>query len=263
MILVVTPYITPIQGNELELSIRCWEKYFKANFKRVVIGDIPRWANKYPEVEWIALPRIKQQPGQYHPHLDHAMKFNVICNRFAEYGGFIRVADDCFPVNDFTLRDVMELKYQSKEIVGNESSSRNSWKHDKWKTGYLLRHRGLPTRNFTIHSPMWYDMTRLKQLISQYDLIHNSYVIEDLYFNTYHPTVPAVLLDYTDPYRGIVGKQVNNGRRASIDSAFREICTEKKWFFVTNEGWNSYLEQLIESRLNAPSGSPEGAAISH
>ena len=241
-VLVVTPYVNAAQGRELELSIIGWNRFFRTPFQRIVIGDVPSWADRYPEVQFIRLPRVDGLAGMYRPHLDMAAKFLHICDTFPEYRGFIRVADDCYPLNPFTLRDVSVLKMQSPSFSG-EKNSANGWRHDKWRTRKLLDSNSLPHRNFTIHSPMWYDMRKLSGIIHRYDLIHNSFVIEDLYFNTFHPEDEAVLLDYTgEHYRAIVNTSEAYHAAAMIREA---ISDGKLWAFNTTKSYSQSLEKTL------------------
>ena len=244
-VLVVTPYVAG-QGNELELSIIGWKKYFCTPFRRVVIGDRPGCLSRHPEVEFIPMERAKAVEGMYRPHLDMAAKWLEICRRFGgTHEGFVRVADDCYPLNPFTIDDVRVLKIQSNEIKGDASAAASYWLHDKWRTRQLLDREGLPRRNFTIHSPMWYDIKSLRSLIEKYDLTHNSYVIEDLYFNTFHPSDPAVLLDYqTENYRGMINAA------GSTDDRFRAIVRKKLWMFNTTRGWSHTLERLLRDHYS-------------
>lgn len=240
--LVVTPYISS-PGNEIELSIIGWNKYFATPFTRVIIGDRPKCLDRYPEVVHIPMARVSPIPGMYQPHLDMASKFFEITRLYPGEEGFIRVADDCYPVRPFSLDDVRVLKMQSPSFSGNEHSA-NGWKRDKWKTRQLLDHIGAPHRNFTIHSPMWYDMTRIRELIERFALRFNSYVIEDLYFNIYHPSEKPVLLDYVNEnYRGMI----NSSNGISTTRSFAEITATKLWFFNTNDGWSHHLAHLLST----------------
>ena len=184
-VLIVIPYIRPrAQGRELEYAVTGWRRHFKEDYLIVVVGDYHPIVETGKDIVFIDCPRVPECHGEYRPHLDHANKFMKVMNTYPEIDGFIYTCDDIYAVNDFTLDDVLVPKINEWEISSLQTSS-NPWRRNNAKTKAVLKLHGLTTRNYVCHLPVYYEVDKLKAIFEKYDCLHNSYVIEQLYFNTY------------------------------------------------------------------------------
>lgn len=241
---VVIPYISSeAQGREIVYAVAGWNRHFREPHRICIVGDRPpQEVLDMPGVEWLEKPRQNREdyPGQYLPHIDHAHKFSAFLEAHPEVDGFIRVADDCYAVNDFDLPFVRQLRLNRESMSG--SGERGGWYADEEKTMKLLKRLRFPTRGWTTHLPLYYERRKLMHIIDTYDLLHNSYVIEALYFNMWYPHRVAQLLNIDfDCVR--CGVWRSNPRLNYIDNAFRT----KVWITNSIAGWIPALEERLKN----------------
>lgn len=194
-VLVVMPYSgRRAQGREIELMLSGWRKNCKFRYHFVVIGDFDNVdRSKFGWVDFIDCPRIPLAKGQYTPHLDIMHKFSVVMERFAgRYEGFFYVTDDEYAIKPFSLWDLRRTYYHSPAFRGEESAPTSFWRHDKWKTRRLLDRENLPHVNYTTHFPAYFEFDKLRGIIDKYDLLNESYVFDDVYFNSFEHDEPVL-----------------------------------------------------------------------
>ena len=239
--LVVIPFFSGgAQGREIEYAVAGWRRHFKESYQIVIVGDYHPVVSTGDDITFIECERVPEpQPGNYRPHIDFVKKFKAVRSMFPKSDGFIFVADDVYAVNDFDIYDVKVLKQQGKQIRENESSTR-PWDKEKCKTKKLLISEGYGTRNFTTHLPTWIEWDKLEALWDKYDMEHNSYIFEDLYFNIYYPDrVPLTLhIDYDNFKCGVYRP---NPRWEYIKRALRD----KIWIQNSVEGWTPRLDKFL------------------
>ena len=239
-ILVVIPYCSEgAQGRELEYAVAGWRRHFKEDYLIVLAGENHPVTETGDDIICIESRRVDPIPGQYRQHLDYVSCFKKVRAAFPESEGFIFVADDCYAVNDFDLTDVKFLKQINYDFFGNANCG-NGWQRDQAKTKAALVAAGLPSRNFTTHLPQWYEWDKLEALWKVYDMEHNSFVMENLYFNTYYPTrVPMQLnIDYDNLKCGVYR---SNPRMEYIEDAFKS----KIWITNSPVGWIPELDRML------------------
>ena len=237
-ILVVIPYL-PIaaQGMELAFSIAGWKRHFKEDHLIVVVGEGLPEINE-PGVVCLESKRVEPIEGQYRQHLDYVSCFRLVRKTFPETKGFIFVADDCYAINDFDMSDVMFLKQNASKISHNQDST-NAWCRDKAKTRKQLVKDGYPIRNFTTHLPQWFEWDKLEALWERYDMLHSSYVMEDLYYNIYYgDRIPFQLNENDNLKCGIYNEDYPIEK---IYSAFKK----KIWIQNSPKGWDWQLESIL------------------
>lgn len=240
-ILVVIPYLAKeAQGRELEYAVAGWRKHFKEDYLIVLVGDHHPVADSGKDIYFIDCPRVTPIAGEYTCHLDHVKKFRRVMEEFPDAPGFIYTCDDMYAVNDFDLTDVKLLKVRENDIKVNENTT-NEWAKNNAKTKAVLVGLGLPTRNFVCHLPVYYECKKLQAIYDKYDCAHNSYVVEQLYFNTYFPTrIPLVLdIDYDN---FLCGVRRSNPRIWYIE----EALGKKIWLQNSIEGWVPALENILK-----------------
>ena len=239
-ILVVIPYCSEgAQGRELEYAVAGWRRHFKENYLIVLAGEDHPITKTGDDIMCIESKRVEPIEGMYRQHLDYVSCFKKVRKAFPDSKGFIFVADDVYAVNDFDMSDVMFLK-QREPTMNPDPNSSNKWIRDKYRTVQLLKKEGYPIRGFTTHLPQWFEWDKLEALWDKYDMEHNSYVFEDLYYNIYYPArIPFQLdIDHDNLKCGVYRK---NPRIDYIRRAFKE----KIWIQNSNEGWIPELDKML------------------
>jgi len=235
--LVLIPHLpSGQQGHELALAVAGWRKHFKTPHTIAIMGEnLPT----IPGVVNVESKRVPDVPGEYRSHLDYVSCARKAREMFPDTEGFVVAGDDVFAVNDFTLEDVKLPKIQEDWIptIGADSHP-NSWRRNLAKTG-IVCHRDCPqTYNWTTHLPHYYEWDKLFSIYDRYDCDHNSYVIENLYYNTYNNRQPELLrrddrwkyeVSFTPLYR----------------PDFTHALATKVWVTCTENGWSPEMEEVL------------------
>ena len=240
-VLVVLPYKQrSSQGNEIRIALNGWRKFCQFNYRFVVIGEFDeQLRNEFPWVRFIECPTKEKKEGQYNPHLDIMNKFKAIARLYAqEYDGFIYMTDDEYAIKPFNLDDITKTHYHAPEFVGNEKAPKSYWNYDKWKTRQLLDREGLPHVNYTTHYPCYFEFKKMEEIRRKYNLLEESYVFDDVYFNYFKHEEP--ILDNTIRL-GVWNKDIfkNEFQKAVDNPNIKFICNSV-------EGWSNELEGKLE-----------------
>jgi len=195
-ILVVIPYLASgAQGRELEFAVAGWRRHFREDYLIVIVGDRHPVVDTGDDIVFISCPQVPDTGYRnWRPHIDHVHKFRKVLAYFPDAKGFIYACDDMYAVNDFDMTDVRFLKIIADDIKGNPNSS-NGWQRDAARTRALLKSEGLPVLNFVCHLPVWYDADKLLAIYDRYGCDRTSYIVEDIYFNTYYRNRVPLRLD--------------------------------------------------------------------
>lgn len=239
--LIVLPYKqNHSQGNEIRLALKGWRKFCKFKYHFIVIGEFDKQLeNDFPWVEFIYCPSKEKKVGQYNPHLDIQNKFKVVSRMYSQmYTGFIYTTDDEYAIKPFNLDDITKTHYHALEFVGNEKAPKLYWNYDKWKTRQLLDREGLPHINYTTHYPCYFEFKKLEEIRKKYNLLEESYVFDDLYFNYFNHEEP--ILDNTIRL-GVWNKDIfkNEFQKAVDNPNIKFICNSV-------EGWSKELEDELK-----------------
>lgn len=232
--LVAITYIAgESQGAELKLAVAGWKKHFKTPHKIVIVGDKP----PMEDVEWLPVDRLPEKDGEYRPHLDIAHKLESVTMYYADrYSNFIWASDDCYAVNDFTIDDVIIPKIQDMEMPSKGESHFNPWWRNVVKTRKACERDGLGVVNWVTHLPLYFNFRDLINLIWNYRLTSESYVIENLYYNKYTPKQKPILLCEGDRWK--FGVYFTPLDRNGFDNAI----ANKIWIYNSVHGWSPELE---------------------
>ena len=241
MSLIILPYIqSRSQGNEIKLCLNGWKKNCLFDYHFVVIGEFDEsLKNEFPWVEFISCPSLPKKDGQYNPHLDIQNKFKVVSRMYSQiYDGFIYMTDDKYAIKPFNLDDITKTHYHALEFVGNEKAPKSYWNYDKWKTRQLLDREGLPHINYTTHYPCYFEFKKMEEIRKKYNLLEESYVFDDVYFNYFKHEEP--ILDNTIRL-GVWNKDIfkNEFQKAVDNPNIKFICNSV-------EGWSEELENNLE-----------------
>lgn len=235
MVLVAIPYIaSEAQGHEMFLALTGWRKHFQEPMHLITVGDRPPQECVGLVDGMMTMPRVEVPlNGRYRPHLDLARKQLCVALRFEGiYKECIWVADDCYPVNDFTLADVALPKIQDFTMP---TTGDGPWWNDLHKTRDLCEKEGFALHNWTTHLPRLYNLRKLHKVIVDYNLLHESYVVENIYYNKFNKKTPT-LLRSTDKWKYSVHSP-DLDRPALADAFARKV-----WIVNSNHGWSEALE---------------------
>ena len=240
--LVVLPYKqSSSQGNELRIALNAWRKFCTFKYHFIVIGEFDdKLKLEFPWVEFINCPSIDKKEGQYNPHLDIQNKFKIVSRMYSQsYNGFIYMTDDEYAIKPFDLKDVTSVFYHSASFIGCEPCPTSFWRHDKWKTRQLLDREHLPHVNYTTHHPYFMEFKKLDEIRKKYNLLNESYVFDDIYFNYFKHEEPV--LD-SKIRLGIWSKGI-------FQAQFQKAIEDPNIKFVCNsvEGWSKELETALEN----------------
>ena len=238
--LVVLPYKqSSAQGNEIRLVLSGWKKFCQFKYHFIVIGEFDEsLRNDFPWVEFIDCPTKKKKEGQYNPHLDIQNKFKIISNLYSQkYDGFIYMSDDKYAIKPFDLNDITEIHYHAQSFTGDKNAPTSYWNYDKWKTRQLLDRENLPHINYTTHYPCYFEFKKLDNLRKKYDMSNESYVFDDVYFNSFEHEQP--ILDDTIRL-GIWNYNIykNEFQNAVDNPNIKFMCNSV-------EGWSADLEESL------------------
>ena len=238
-ILVVIPYLAKeAQGRELEYAVAGWRKHFKEPYHIVIVGDHHPVVDTGDDITFIDCPRVDDIPRQYRPHIDHVHKFREVRKHFPDSKGFIYACDDMYAVNDFTMVEVLLLKKKDSVMKGDPLAG--EWQHDLYKTRELCLREGLPIVNYVCHLPVYYEWDKLFEVYDKYDCDHNSYVVENIYFNKYFSNrVPLQIhIDHDNMKCGVYRSNPNLNY---LYDAFKN----KIWLQNGVSGWIPALNQML------------------
>lgn len=240
---IIIPYLAQqAQGRELEYAVAGWRRHFCERSQIYIVGDFHPVVATGRDIAFIPCPRVDDIPGQYRPHLDHVHKFRKAMDALGPgCKGFIYACDDMYAVNDFGMEEILLPKVVSMDMHGNPSSE-NGWQRDLYKTQMFCREQGLPEMNWVCHLPVYYECNLLKQLYDQLDADHNSYVIENIYFNAIYKNRKPLRIDIRwDNLK--CGVYRPDPDLATIRKAF----DTKIWITNSPKGWVPELDQMLNA----------------
>ena len=148
------------------------------------------------------------------------------------------MTDDEYAIKLFNLDDITKTHYHALEFTGCEKCPTHFWRYDKWKTRQLLDREGLPHINYTTHYPCYFEFKKLEEIRRKYNLLEDSYVFDDLYFNYFKHEEP--ILDSTIRL-GIWNNDI-------FKNEFQKVVDDPNIKFVCNsvEGWSKELEDELK-----------------
>lgn len=245
-LLVVIPYLMEgAQGSELKLAVKGWRRYYQGPMHIVVVGEgvSSLAADTFftgKDITLLDKERVPDVSGYYRSHLDYVSCFRAVRELYPESKQFVMVADDCFAIKPFDMSDLQRLCINAESFDG-DAESRNGWLRDKARTRALLDQEGLPHRNFTTHLPYLFEWDKWEAVVTKYGMDKQSYVIEDVYYNTYFPEAEAVLLDHgTDALRC----WMSHGAIPPED-VYKAINGRKKWVCCSVAAYTYIVEDIL------------------
>lgn len=242
-IIVVIPYLaSAAQGNELELAVTGWRKHFREPHHIIVVGDWHSIVGTGDDITFVNCPQIKPVRGQYLPHLDHVHKFREVRKMCWGSEGFIYTCDDIYATADFGMQEVLTPKCPE---IGPDikpydwRSNAIDWWSDRGKTAELCIREGLPARDWVCHLPVYYEWDKLYKVYDMYDCDHESYIVENIYFNKYYPK----------DVKWIEAKYVRDEVRTANPGI--HPIGKRTWISNANCGWSEKLEEILRKHYDS------------
>lgn len=243
-ILVVLPYKqSGSQGTELEIALSLWRKNCTFDYHFIVIGEYDEaLKQKFDWVQFIPYQSKEKVEGQYNAHLDMVNKMATVAQLYKDkYKGFIWMVDDNYAIKPFTIEDIITIHYHSAVFHGEPNKPTYYWNHNKWKTRQLLDREQLPHYNYTTHYPCYFEFDKLQEIWDKYNILNESYVLEDIYFNYFKHEPPV--LDSTI--------RLGIWNYAIFKNVFEQALNNPNIKFMCNsvEGWSKELEYKLKSLI--------------
>jgi len=237
-ITVVIPYVKEFaQGNELQLALRGWGKFFYDDFNVVVIGDREDWMNE--DVDVIECKRIGNNPP-----IDIANKMLLAIDSGLVSEKFIWANDDQYLVSPCMLADFETLKCDGalKPPFPNNLYGKN-----KQATLDALVKKNASTWDYSTHTPFVFEKQKLKELIVQLELTKNARLISSLYFNWYFPEFVPLKVDGGNASNnikvGVYRKDANFGK-------LKQLIPLKKLVSNSESGWSEPFSKIMNGILD-------------
>ena len=235
---VVIPYIKEFaQGNELQLALRGWGKYFKDDFNVVIIGDREDWMSK--DLDVIECKRIGNNPP-----IDIANKMLLAIESDLVSEKFIWANDDQYLISPCVIADFETLKCDG---ILKAPFPNNLYGRNKQATMEQLQKAKKPVWDYSTHIPFVFEKKKLKELIVEKKLTKNGRLISSLYFNWYFPEfVPLKISggDASDNIKiGVYRQDANLGK-------LKQLIPVKKLVSNSQSGWSDPFVKIMMQTLH-------------
>ena len=110
------------------------------------------------------------------------------------------------------------------------------------KTKKKLIENGLPVMNWVCHLPVYYEWNKLFSIYDAYHCDIRSYVVEQLYFNTYYSNSDYIVIE--EEPKDYQYKQWD--KKHSIEEFMKAMKT-KIWVCNSVSGWNPEIENVLSA----------------
>lgn len=242
--LVVIPYKeSAAQGRELFLSVLGWMKHFQEEHQIVIVGSVSDPAI-LPEPSGLCrdINILSFDGDTEDPQLNVTRKLLHVIETYPEQEGFILSNDDIYPVNDFDIVDVKQLKCDG--LLSDDKKVGNGYAVKRNKTHVTLRERSFPVFDYACHLPVYFNSEKLLQVIDAFDCKNTGLLLSSLYFNTVFPSRIPLRLDMEHD-----NLKVTVARANANMARLKELIPTKIWVNNSPVGWSLELEKIIENRL--------------
>lgn len=235
---VVIPYCKEFaQGKELLLAVRSWygNARFPANL--VIVGDREDWFDDEVTV-------IDHQRTSDNPQIDTLEKLKLAIESPEVTERFIWTNDDIYLINRVSLAHIELPKVLGTLEPDNFS---DTYAENLRRTVALLDKAGLPKLNYSTHTPVLFEKSKLKEMLNRFPEAESGVLFSSLYFNSQpSPTHPVVLSWQTDQFLlPVVSKNPN-------EKLAKELMMKKVFLNNAVSGYSPWLEGLLERMFPEP-----------
>jgi hypothetical protein len=233
---VCIPYIKEFaQGNELQLALRAWDKFFHESFNVVIIGDREDWMSDMVDV--IECERIADNPP-----LDVVNKMKLAIESDLVSEKFIWSNDDQYLISPCMLADFETLKCTGK--LDKMSFGKTLYQRNKKKTFEALKKAKASTWDYSTHMPFVFEKDKLKHLIEAYKMDKESYLVATMYFNLFYPKF--VPLNVESRFSLELDNLKIGVYRPNADlDRLKKLKPRKKLISNSERGWTDAFSKLI------------------
>lgn len=235
---VVIPYCKEFaQGKELLFAVRSWygNARFPANL--VVVGDREDWFDDEVTV-------IDHQRTSDNPQIDTLEKLKMAIESPEVTERFIWTNDDIYLVNRISLAHI-----ELPKVLGalEPDKFNGTYAENLRRTVALLDKAGLPKLNYSTHTPVLFEKSKLKEMLNRFPEAESGVLFSSLYFNSQpFPTHPVVLSWQTDQFLlPVVSKNPN-------EKLAKELMMKKVFLNNAVSGYSPWLEGLLERMFPEP-----------
>lgn len=237
---VVIPYLkSAAQGRELLYAIRSIAKNFEEDFQLVVIGDKEDWFSD--EILFIEKACIGTNPQS---DVIDKMKEILLDQRIGER--FVFSNDDIYFVGETTLEDIQALRTAGKLVKGVNAGLYNQ---NLGKTIQALESHGYPTRNFSTHTPFFFEKSKMMDVFEMFPQIQSEgLLLSSMYYNLHNQDdVP------TDHINGIDGpwslRVISKLETKEKKESFRALIGSKHFLNHSEAGFSNLLMDWIDRQF--------------
>lgn len=249
MVHLVYPYKRA--EDELMYSLRSFDKYLKADFDVLIIGDQPNapLQIRFPGFTGLAeLTRTNMlhwAPYIQNLEWDTEQNLGKIVGLLIDPDNGYKDSDDIIWVNDdlYLLRDLDPVFFTEPHAIQDMVPltplfSDCSWGNKLWVTYDMVRENGFSGYNYETHLPHRFNIGKLRQLCDMYPIVEGSVMLATSYFNTFYPDVPGrfqhVLMLYTE-------------------NSPNKILKTDLWLNHNQKGYTDYVKGELKQRFPEPS----------
>lgn len=235
---VVIPYCKEFaQGKELLFAVRSWygNARFPANL--VIVGDREDWFDDEVTV-------IDHQRTSDNPQIDTLEKLKLAIESTEVTERFIWTNDDIYLINRISLAHI-----ELPKVLGalEPDNFNGTYAENLRRTVALLDKAGLPKLNYSTHTPVLFEKSKLKEMLNRFPEAESGVLFSSLYFNSQpSPTHPVVLSWQTDQFLlPVVSKNPN-------EKLAKELMMKKVFLNNAVSGYSPWLEGLLERMFPEP-----------
>lgn len=235
---VVIPYCKEFaQGKELLFAVRSWygNARFPANL--VIVGDREDWFDDEVTV-------IDHQRTSDNPQIDTLEKLKLAIESPEVTERFIWTNDDIYLINRVSLAHI-----ELPKVLGalEPDNFNGTYAENLRRTVALLDKAGLPKLNYSTHTPVLFEKSKLKEMLDRFPEAESGVLFSSLYFNSQpFPAHPVVLSWQTDQFLlPVVSKNPN-------EKLAKELLKKKVFLNNAVSGYSLWLEGLLERMFPEP-----------
>ena len=231
---------------ELRYSLRSIEKFFKFDFRVVIVGDLPTWVDPG---SILYIPHERTEGVQENTLYDAITK-QLLFNAHPDTSlHFIRMYDDIYLLKDVDLADVGHFKamYPFDQVPQRTGT----WWNQLYNTLEAVRSKGYPGWNTETHLPELFNKEKMQWIINAYGALEKRLLTSSLYFNTFFPNSQPLL--FSKDFAIQFYDNIDGPYYTSSDGDLAEKCRGKTYLNHNNAGLNDNLKDFLSKSFPAKS----------
>ena len=227
---------------ELRYSLRSIEKYFKFDFRVVLVGDMPEWLNSS---DVLYIPHERVEGICDNTLYDAITKQLIFCDHPDTSMYFIRMYDDIYILNDVDILEVGRFKamYHSTEFPDRNGV----WWHQLYHTREVLEQKGYTVWNTETHLPELFNKEKLRWVIDAYSALEKRLLLSTLYFNTFFPY--SIPLRFSKDFAIQFYDDIDNDFYTSSRGDIPAKCKGKTYLNHNNAGLTPAVQNFLTHKF--------------